>query len=64
MKNDPPLAVAKDSSTMTQMKIPPRILIPILEIGQQKDGSVLIPEVLRPYMGGQEVIMPMTKSMR
>ncbi len=36
----------------------PRILIPILEIYQQKDGSVEIPEVLRPYMGGQEVIKP------
>jgi seryl-tRNA synthetase len=35
----------------------PRILIPILEIYQQKDGSVLIPEVLRPYMGGQEKIV-------
>lgn len=34
----------------------PRILIPILEIYQQKDGTVNIPEVLRPYMGGQEVI--------
>jgi seryl-tRNA synthetase len=32
----------------------PRILIPILEIYQNEDGSVTIPEVLRPYMGGQE----------
>ncbi len=30
----------------------PRILISILEIYQQSDGSVLIPEVLQPYMGG------------
>ncbi len=36
----------------------PRILIPILEIYQNKDGSVTIPEVLRPYMGGQERIVP------
>lgn len=36
----------------------PRILIPILEIYQNKDGSVTIPEVLRPYMGGQEKIVP------
>lgn len=36
----------------------PRILIPLLEINQQKDCSVKIPEVLRPYMGGQEVISP------
>lgn len=34
----------------------PRILIPILEMYQNKDGSVNIPEVLRPYMGGQKVI--------
>lgn len=36
----------------------PRILIPILEIYQNKDGSVTVPEVLRPYMGGQETIEP------
>ncbi len=36
----------------------PRILIPILEIYQNKDGSVTIPEVLRPYMGGQHTITP------
>jgi len=36
----------------------PRILIPILECNQQKDGSVVIPEILRPYMGGMEVIEP------
>ncbi|MGI5854594.1 MAG: serine--tRNA ligase [Bacillota bacterium] len=34
----------------------PRILIPILENYQQADGSVVVPEVLRPYMGGMEVI--------
>ena len=34
----------------------PRILIPILEIYQNKDGSVTVPEVLRPYMGGQKII--------
>ena len=34
----------------------PRILIPILEIFQQEDGSVIVPEVLRPYMGGIERI--------
>ena len=34
----------------------PRILIPILEIYQREDGSVEVPEVLRPYMGGVEVI--------
>ena len=35
----------------------PRILIPLLEIYQNADGSVTIPEVLRPYMGGQEKIV-------
>jgi seryl-tRNA synthetase len=34
----------------------PRILIPILEIYQQEDGSVLVPGVLQPYMGGIERI--------
>lgn len=36
----------------------PRILIPILENFQQADGSVVVPEVLRPYMNGIEVITP------
>jgi seryl-tRNA synthetase len=30
----------------------PRVLIPLLEMHQQADGSVVVPEVLRPYMGG------------
>jgi len=34
----------------------PRILIPVLEIYQNADGSVTIPEVLRPYMGGRDKI--------
>ncbi|UCC29307.1 MAG: serine--tRNA ligase [Phycisphaerales bacterium] len=34
----------------------PRILIPLLEIYQNADGTVTIPEVLRPYMGGRERI--------
>jgi seryl-tRNA synthetase len=34
----------------------PRLLIPLLEINQQKDGSVLIPQVLRSYMNGMERI--------
>jgi seryl-tRNA synthetase len=36
----------------------PRILIPILELCQQQDGSVVVPQVLRPWMGGVEVIEP------
>lgn len=34
-----------------------RTVIAILENYQQKDGSILIPEVLRPYMGGREDIV-------
>jgi len=34
----------------------PRVLIPVLELNQNEDGSVTIPEVLRPYMGGKERI--------
>jgi seryl-tRNA synthetase len=34
----------------------PRILIPILELYQNSDGSVTIPTVLRPYMNGKEKI--------
>ncbi|GCF08143.1 serine--tRNA ligase [Dictyobacter arantiisoli] len=34
----------------------PRILIPLLETHQQEDGSIRIPEALRPFMGGQEYI--------
>ncbi len=35
-----------------------RTLVAVLENYQRPDGSVVIPEVLRPYMGGQEVIEP------
>lgn len=34
-----------------------RTLVAILENGQQEDGSVVIPEALRPYMGGLEKIV-------
>jgi seryl-tRNA synthetase len=36
----------------------PRVVIAILENFQQEDGSVVIPKVLRPWMGGAEVITP------
>ncbi len=36
----------------------PRVLIPLLENHQQQDGSIRIPEALRPYMGGKEVLEP------
>jgi seryl-tRNA synthetase len=34
----------------------PRVMIAIMENYQQADGSIVVPEVLRPYMGGLEVI--------
>mgnify|MGYP002508449953 CR=1 FL=1 len=37
---------------------PPRMLIAFLENNLQEDGSIRIPEALRPYMGGKEVITP------
>ena len=37
---------------------PPRMLIALLENNYQEDGSVNIPKVLRPYMGGLEKIVP------
>ena len=40
---------------------PPRMLIAFLENNLQEDGSVLIPEVLQPYMGGKKVLTPAEK---
>lgn len=37
---------------------PPRMLIAFLENNLQEDGSVLIPEALRPYMGGKDRLVP------
>ena len=37
---------------------PPRMLISFLENNLQADGTVLIPEVLRPYMGGKDKLVP------
>ena len=34
----------------------PRVILSILESYQQENGTVVIPEVLRPYMGGREII--------
>jgi seryl-tRNA synthetase len=34
----------------------PRTMIAIMENNQQADGSITVPEVLRPYLGGLEVI--------
>ena len=40
---------------------PPRMLIAFLENNLQADGSVRIPQALRPYMGGKEVLVPFKK---
>ena len=39
----------------------PRLVVAILENGQQADGSVVLPEALRPYLGGIERLEPMKK---
>lgn len=36
----------------------PRIFIPFLEVHQTKDGNVRIPEKLRPFLGGRELLVP------
>lgn len=38
-----------------------RTLLAVLENYQQEDGSVIVPEVLRPFMGGQQVLTPAKK---
>ena len=40
---------------------PPRMLIAFLENNLQADGTVKIPEKLRPYMGGKELLIPKNK---
>ena len=40
---------------------PPRMLIALLENNYNQDGSINIPEVLRPYMGGVEKLIPNKK---
>ncbi|MFD5188340.1 serine--tRNA ligase [Streptomyces sp. NPDC058357] len=39
----------------------PRTIVAILENHQLPDGSVRVPEVLRPYLGGREVLEPVAK---
>ncbi|MFB6154389.1 MAG: serine--tRNA ligase, partial [Haloferacaceae archaeon] len=34
----------------------PRVVVAIMEYYQNEDGTVTVPEALRPYMGGREVI--------
>ncbi|GHA15958.1 serine--tRNA ligase [Streptomyces echinoruber] len=39
----------------------PRTIVALLENHQRADGSVYVPEVLRPYLGGREVLEPVTE---
>ncbi|MEU6373886.1 serine--tRNA ligase [Streptomyces sp. NPDC046909] len=39
----------------------PRTIVALLENHQQADGSVYVPPVLRPYLGGREVLEPVSK---
>ncbi|MET7361806.1 serine--tRNA ligase [Streptomyces sp. NPDC005562] len=39
----------------------PRTIVAILENHQRADGSVVVPEVLRPYLGGREILEPIAK---
>ena len=39
----------------------PRTIVAILENHQLADGSVRVPQVLRPYLGGREILEPITK---
>ncbi|MGW1196462.1 serine--tRNA ligase [Streptomyces sp. NPDC002536] len=39
----------------------PRTIVALLENHQQADGSVRVPEVLRPYLGGREVLEPVAQ---
>ena len=37
----------------------PRVIVAILENHQQADGSVRIPQALRPFLGGREAFTPL-----
>jgi seryl-tRNA synthetase len=39
----------------------PRTIVALLENHQRADGSVYVPEVLRPYLGGREILEPVTR---
>jgi len=39
----------------------PRMIVCLLENYQQEDGSVIIPEPLRPFMGGLQIIAPKSR---
>ncbi len=39
----------------------PRTMVAILETHQQADGSVVVPEALRPYLQGRELLEPVAR---
>lgn len=47
--------------TISATGVTDRVAIAIIENNQREDGSVAVPEALRPYMGGQEAIGPRKK---
>ena len=49
--------VATLNGTLTAI---PRAIVAILETHQNEDGSVTVPQALRPYLGGREVLEPVT----
>ena len=47
--------------TLNKTAIPsPRILMPLLENPQQKDGSIVLPKALVKHMNGVEVLRPLS----
>ena len=46
------------ATTRNTVLTPPRMLIAFLENNYNEDGSINIPEALRPYMGGKDIIIP------
>ena len=53
--------IIKETSFFLQYFYIFRALVAVLENYQQPDGSVIIPEKLRPYMGGLEILIPPTQ---
>ena len=49
------------ATTRNTVVASPRGLIGVIENNYQKDGSIKVPKVLQPYMGGLEVIKPKEK---
>ena len=46
------------ATTRNTVVASPRGMIAVIENNYQEDGSIIVPEVLRPYMGGLEAIKP------